>query len=70
MSNGRPWTDADSATLRRMAQLGYTDGEIAATTGRHIDTVRRQRQAHQLDPSHRVDWWLRSLRYRIRSKAS
>ena len=30
----RPWTTDDRATLRRMAEAGYSDGEIARHLGR------------------------------------
>ncbi len=43
MSNGRTWTPDDSATLRRMAGAGYSDGEIAQHLGFCRETVTRRR---------------------------
>lgn len=43
MSNGKPWTQEDTATLERMA--GRPDREIATATGHAIRTVRDRRQA-------------------------
>lgn len=62
MANGKPWTEADTATLRRMNAVGYTDGEIAAVTGHNPRTVQRQRAAHQLPICKRIDWLTRSAR--------
>ena len=62
MSNGTPWTDRHTDILRRMASVGYTDGEIAAITGHRRETVQRQRQARGIDPCHRVDWLTRICR--------
>lgn len=47
MSNGRPWTADDTATLERMAGK-YTDTEIAAKTGHAPITVRKQRTCRGL----------------------
>lgn len=41
----RKWTADDTATLRRMAAAGYSDGEIARHIGRDREVVRRQRDA-------------------------
>jgi|SanBayMetagenome_1026888.scaffolds.fasta_scaffold30227_5 hypothetical protein len=41
--NGRPWTADDTATLRRMAGAGYSDGEIANHLGFARETVTRRR---------------------------
>lgn len=43
MSNGRTWTPDDTATLRRMARAGYSDGEIAQHLGYCRETVTRRR---------------------------
>lgn len=40
----RPWTDADRATLARMARAGYSDAEIARHLGRDRRTVCDQRR--------------------------
>lgn len=50
MSNGRPWTSEDTATLSRMARAGYSDGEIAAHMGRDKPFVTRKRNALQISP--------------------
>ena len=41
--NGRTWTADDTATLRRMAGAGYSDGEIASYLGFARETVTRRR---------------------------
>lgn len=41
--NGRLWTADDTATLRRMAGAGYSDGEIASHLGFARETVTRRR---------------------------
>ncbi len=43
--NGKPWTSADSATLRLLNGIGCDDGIIAEQTGHCRHTVMRQRQA-------------------------
>jgi hypothetical protein len=43
MSSRRTWTPDDSATLRRMARAGYSDGEIAQHLGFCRETVTRRR---------------------------
>lgn len=53
--NGKPWTGADTDTLRRMNAVGYTDGEIAAITGHCRETVTRRRLMLGLDASHRQE---------------
>jgi hypothetical protein len=40
---GRTWTPDDTATLRRMARAGYSDGEIAQHLGYCRETVTRRR---------------------------
>lgn len=44
MSNGRPWTADDTATLRRMARAGYSDAEIGTHIGRDRQWVGRRRR--------------------------
>lgn len=39
----RPWTTAETGTLRRMAQAGYSDAEIAEHISRDRCVVRRKR---------------------------
>lgn len=41
--NGRTWTPDDTATLKRMAGAGYSDGEIAQHLGFCRETVTRRR---------------------------
>ena len=50
MSNGRPWSPADTATLRRMARAGYTDGEIGRHIGRHPKCVGEKRREERIEP--------------------
>ena len=45
MTARRPWTPSDSATLRRMASAGYSDGEIARHLGRDRPFICRKRQS-------------------------
>lgn len=46
----RPWSQEDSATLRRMAQAGYSDGEIASHLGRDRTCILRKRQRLRISP--------------------
>jgi hypothetical protein len=41
--NGRTWTPDHTATLKRMAGAGYSDGEIAQHLGFCRETVTRRR---------------------------
>ncbi len=43
MANGKLWTPADDATLKRME--GRPDADIAQTTGHSIPTIRARRRA-------------------------
>lgn len=45
MSNGRDWTDADTAVLKRMAGAGSSDVEISAHMGRNVKLIGRKRRA-------------------------
>ena len=45
---GRTWTPDDSARLRRMAQAGYSDGEIARHLGFCRETITRWRAAQRI----------------------
>jgi len=55
LSNGKPWTDEHTATLRRMAGK-YTDKEIAGQTGHRPITVFYRRKALGLPCCRRKDW--------------
>jgi hypothetical protein len=48
MSNGRAWTPSHTATLKRMASAGYSDGEIAQHLGRDRPFICRKRQQLQI----------------------
>lgn len=41
--NGKAWTADDTATLKRMASAGYSDGEIAQHLGRRRAIIQRKR---------------------------
>jgi IS30 family transposase len=45
----RTWTPDDTATLRRMARAGYSDGEIAQHLGYCRETVTRRRAASHIE---------------------
>ena len=45
----RTWTPDDTATLRRMARAGYSDGEIAQHLGYCRETVTRRRAAFHIE---------------------
>jgi hypothetical protein len=45
-----PWTEEATATLRRMASAGYTDGEIARHLGRDRTCILRKRQRLRINP--------------------
>lgn len=60
--NGRPWTPDDSATLRRMAGAGYSDGEIAAHLGFCRETVTRRRLCLGYAASLQLGWRRRFVR--------
>jgi hypothetical protein len=48
--NGRAWTPEATATLKRMARAGYTDGEIARHLGRDRTCILRKRQRLRISP--------------------
>lgn len=50
MSHGRPWTADDGATLSRMANAGYSDGEIAQHMKRDRDLIGRKRRQMDIQP--------------------
>lgn len=50
MSNGRPWGAEDTATLRRMAEARYSDGEIARHMKRSRALVQRKRGDLKIPP--------------------
>ena len=62
MSNGRTWTPDDSARLRRMAQAGYSDGEIARHLGFCRETVTRRRLCLGYTASLKLGWRRRFVR--------
>lgn len=45
MANGRPWTPEHTATLKRMARAGWSDGAIAEHLRRDRSFIVRKRQA-------------------------
>ena len=47
---GRAWTPEATATLKRMAQAGYSDGEIARHLGRDRTCILRKRQRLRISP--------------------
>lgn len=60
--NGRPWTPDDSATLKRMARAGYSDGEIARHLGFCRETVTRRRLCLGYAASLKLGWRRRFIR--------
>lgn len=48
----RPWSQADSDTLKRMHAEGCTDGMIARQIGCCLNTVLDRRRAAGLAPNH------------------
>jgi len=60
--NGHKWTPSHTETLIRMNAVGYTDEEIARTTGHATITVRSRRTLLGLPPCRRKDWTKRSWR--------
>jgi hypothetical protein len=56
------WEPRHTEILRRMAAVGYTDGEIGAITGHCRETVRRQRADRGISVCKRIDWMIRSGR--------
>ena len=48
MSNGRPWSADDTASLRRMAGAGYSDAEIGEHLGRHPKLIAQKRRDHRI----------------------
>ncbi len=47
--NGRMWSQDESATMRRMAEAGYTDGEIARHLGRDRPFICRKRNQLRIE---------------------
>ncbi len=45
----KAWTSDDTARLRRMAEAGYSDGEIAQHLGFCRETVTRRRAAFRIE---------------------
>lgn len=62
MSNGRAWTPSHTATLKRMASAGYSDGEIAQHLGFCRETVTRRRLAQGFTASLKIGWRRRLIR--------
>lgn len=60
--NGKPWTPDDTATLKRMAGAGYTDGEIAQHLGFCRETVTRRRLCLGYSASLKLGWKRRIVR--------
>lgn len=60
--NGRLWTANDTATLRRMAGAGYSDGEIASHLGFARETVTRRRLCLGYAASLKLGWRRRFIR--------
>lgn len=60
--NGRPWNADDTATLKRMACAGYSDGEIAKHLGFCRETVTRRRLAQGFTASLKLGWRRRFIR--------
>lgn len=50
MTNGRPWSSQDDATIRRMARAGYSDVEIGQRLGIDRQCVRRRRDRMGIAP--------------------
>lgn len=49
MSNGAPWTGADTVTLRRLADAGMNDTEIALKMHRDRTFIVRKRGEHGIE---------------------
>lgn len=49
LPNGRPWTDSDTAQLRRLAAAGGNDAAIADAMGRDRPFIVRKRAALGID---------------------
>lgn len=47
---GKPWSPDDTATLKRMAGAGYSDGEIAEHMKRDRDLIGRKRREMGICP--------------------
>lgn len=60
--NGKPWTADCTATLKRMAGAGYTDGEIAQHLGFCRETVTRRRLYLGYTASLKLGWRRRFIR--------
>ncbi len=48
--NGRCWSAAEIAALRRLVATGWTDARIGEALGRARETVQRKRAALRLEP--------------------
>lgn len=62
MSNGHTWTPDHTATLKRMAGAGYSDGEIARHLGFCRETVTRRRLCLGYAASLKLGWRRRFVR--------
>lgn len=62
MSNGHTWTPDHTATLKRMAGAGYSDGEIAQHLGFCRETVTRRRLMFGYSASLKLGWRRRFIR--------
>lgn len=60
--SGRAWTQEATATLKRMAAAGYTDGEIADHLGYCRETVTRRRLCLGYTASLKLGWRRRIVR--------
>lgn len=47
--NGKIWTGEDTATLKRLANAGYSDAEIAAHMGRDAKVIGRKRREMRIE---------------------
>lgn len=73
--NGTPFTPSHADTLRRMAEAGYTDGEIARHLGFSLRAIFERRSAMGLTAGARLGRYIRPIslpntRYRPRRAAT
>lgn len=61
--NGRVWSAADTARLRRFVAAGLTDAAIAGRMGRHPNFIQAKRKAEGIAPG--LPRALRSMLARI-----